>query len=117
MAMLEINGVEVPAPSSMKLTLFDVGSTQTRNAAGGVVVDRLGVKRRLDLKWNYLDAADLETLMEQMGTDIFFSVLYPDAQDGMRQMECYCSEKSAGVLRMRNGVPEWIDVQMCWTER
>lgn len=115
--MLEINGAAVPAPSSMKLTLYDVGATETRNAAGGIVVDRMGVKRKLDLKWNYLDASALAALMEQMGTGVFFSVRYPDVQSGMRQMECCCSEKSAGMLRMRNGVPEWVDVQMCWTER
>lgn len=118
MAMLTVNGAAVPAPSSMEWTVFDVGSSAARNAMGGAVVDRLGVKRRLDLKWAYMSAADMAALLQRLNQAAFFIVSCPDAQSGeIRQMNCYCSEKSAKLSRMRGEIPEWVDVQMQWTER
>ena len=63
MAMLKVNGAAAPAPAVMKVTVFDVTNGAGRNAAGRTVLDRVGVKRRLDLRWAHLRGAELTALL------------------------------------------------------
>lgn len=116
MAMLTVNGSAIPAPSRMSVAVFDVSSGVSRTASGGAVIDRTAVKRRLELSWAHIDGNALSVLLGQLGG--FFDVAYPDPQSGnMRSMQCYCSEKIAGILRMSDAGPVWTDVKMIWTER
>lgn len=116
MAMLTVNGAAAPAPSAMKVTVFDVSSGASRNAAGNAVMDRSAVKRRLELAWPHLGSDELAALLQ--ATDGFFEVAYPDPESGgVRSMQCYCSDRSAEIMRMSGGTPVWTGVKMIWTER
>lgn len=118
MAILKINGVDMPSPSVMKVNLFDVSSAAERNACGEAVIDRVGTKRRLEIKWAYLSAQDMQRLLAAVGGDTFFEAVYPDPMAGdMRSMTCYCGDRSTGILRMQNGAPVWTDIEMNWIER
>ena len=101
MAVLKINGVDAPSPSELKVRIFDVGSSGERSASGGLVVDRVAVKRELTLRWAHLTPAQLSALMEDTGGEVFFSATY----------------RSSGVLLVRGGEPVWTDVEMTWTEK
>ena len=115
-AMLLVNGRAVPAPSGLQVAVFDVSSGEKRNAAGNAVLDRSAVKRRLELTWAHISGADLAALLGEIGG--LFEAAYPDPVSGQeRSMQCYCSERIAGILRMAQGVPVWTDVKMIWTER
>lgn len=118
MAILSVNGVNMPSPSAMKVNIFDVSSSADRNASGYAVIDRVGVKRKLEMTWAHLTAQQLSSLLTAVGTNTFFTAQYPDPQTGTsRSMTCYCGDRAMGVLRMQNGVPVWTDVQMNWIER
>ena len=117
MAMLGVNGVDIAAPSAMKVTVFDVSPAQERNAAGELVMDKLKQKRRLDLKWARLSGSDLAAILNAVGGG-FFTVRYPDPMAGENvQISCCCGDRTIGILRMEGGVPVWTDVEMSWTER
>lgn len=117
MAMLLVNGAAVPAPSAMKIALFDVSSAQERNAAGALVMDRVAVKRRIDLSWARLEGDAFRVLLAAVGNG-FFQVSCPDPQTGeMCSMTCCCSERTADILRMENGEAIWTNVEMSWTEK
>lgn len=114
--MMTINKWIPPTPSSMNVALFDVSQGVSRSASGCAVMDRTGVKRRLELSWAYMSGWNLQLLLERVVG--FFDVVYPDPQTGTdRSMTCYCSEKTTGILRMQDGNPVWTDVKMTWTER
>lgn len=116
MAMLTVNGSAIPAPSKLSVAVFDVSGGVSRSASGGAVIDRTAVKRRLEISWAHMAGDALSMLLGQMGG--FFDVAYPDPQSGnMRTMQCYCSERIAGILRMGDAGPVWTDVKMTWTER
>lgn len=116
MAMLRVNGAAIPAPSAMKATIFDASSGVNRNAKGNAVLDRTAVKRRLELAWAHLAGDALAELLQAM--DGFFAVSYPDPESGaVQEMTCYCSERTAEILRMEDEHPIWIGVKMTWTER
>ena len=118
MAVLFVNGQAVPSPSSMKVTVFDVSSTADRNASGNVVIDRVGIKRKLELSWAHLSGDELSRLLTAVGQDVFFAVEYPDpVTGGMNSIVCYAGDRSSGVLRMEGGVPVWTKIEMNWIER
>lgn len=117
MAVLTVNGAAVPSPAEMKVSIFEVGSGEQRSASGGLVVDRVAVKRRLKLRWAHLTPAELGGLLGQVG-GAFFEAVYPDPQQmAPRAMTCRCGERTAGVLQIRGGEPVWVDVEMEWIER
>lgn len=118
MAVLKVNGADMPAPSAMKISIFDVSATADRSASGKMIIDRVGTKRKLELSWAYLSAAELSALLTAVGEKTFFTAAYPDPQTGgERSMTCYCGDRATGVLRMENGAPVWTDVEMNWIER
>lgn len=118
MAVLFVNGQAVPSPSSMKVTVFDVSSTADRNASGNVVIDRVGIKRKLELSWAHLSGDELSRLLTAVGQDVFFAVEYPDpVTGGMNSIVCYAGDRSTGILRMVGGEPVWTKIEMNWIER
>ena len=118
MAILFVNGQAVPSPSSMRVTVFDVSSTADRNASGNVVIDRVGVKRKIELSWAWLSGEELSSLLNAVGQDVFFTAEYPDPlTGGMNSIVCYAGDRSTGVLRMEDGRPVWTKIEMNWIER
>lgn len=118
MTVLRINDQAAPTPSSMRVTVFDVSSTADRNALGNVVIDRVGVKRKIELSWAHLTARQLSTLLAAVGDNVFFTVQYPDPMEGgSKEIVCYAGDRSTGVLRMENGEPIWTNIEMNWIER
>ena len=118
MAVITVNGAAMPAPSTLKVTIFDVASTADRNASGQVVMDRVGTKRKLEMTWAHLTPAQLSQLLQAVGADVFFTAGYPDPQTAqMRTMTCYCGDRTGGILRMISGAPVWTNIEMNWIER
>ena len=117
MAVLKINGVEMPAPSSMKIAVFDVSAGGERSADGSLVADKIAVKRRLTLGWAYLSPEDMAALLSAAQQDAFFTAEFPDPGTGQPgSMRCCLGDRSAGVLRMDGGRPLWTKVEMIFTE-
>lgn len=117
MAILTIGGEAIPSPSELKVSIFQVGSDETRSASGMLVSDRIAEKRRLNLRWAHLTPAQLGALLGKVGA-AFFQATYPDPKTmAVRTMTCHCGECGAGVLRMVDGAPVWTDVEMEWVEK
>ena len=118
MAVLLVNGQEMPSPASMRVTVFDVSSTADRNASGNVVIDRAGTKRKLELTWASLCGSELSRLLNAVGSEVFFTAEYPDpVTGGMNSIVCYAGDRSTGILRMIGGQPVWTKIEMNWIER
>ena len=118
MAILLVNGAEVASPSVMRVSVYDVSGAADRNANGNAVIDRVAVKRKLELEWAHLSAAQLSTMLGAVGDQVFFEATYPDPLTGAaRTMICYAGERAAAVLRVEDGQPVWKDLAMEWIER
>ena len=118
MPVLQVNHMTVPAPSALAVTIADVAQTAERSASGAAVIDRVAVKRSLELSWAHLAPAELASLLAAVGEHAFFEATYPDPQTGQaRTMTCYAEERSAAVLRVEDGAPVWRDLKMRWIER
>jgi hypothetical protein len=53
MALINIGGTDLPAPSSYNVTITDI-TKNDRNAAGMMIIERIATKRQIALGWNYL---------------------------------------------------------------
>lgn len=117
MAILLIDGVTMPSPSALSVALEEIGDDAGRNILGERVVDRVAVKRAVELHWAQLSSAALQLLMEA-AAPIFFTAHYPDPATGaMRAGVFRAAEKRARVFRADGGAPAWAEVRMKWEER
>ena len=116
MAMIRIGGAEMPSPSELKVEIFDVGVQDERTADGGLAVDRIAVKRRLNLAWAHMTPAQLGALLKLVAQPLF-EVTYPDPETASsRMMQCTCTGRTAGVLLIRSGSPIWTDIRLTLLE-
>ena len=114
--MIKINGVSIPTPSTYQVSLNDI-SKADRNANGLMLIQRIATKRKLELSWMYLSQANLSTLLQAI-SGIFFTVEYPDPQDGaLKTGSFYSGDKTAGAIDYKNGVVRWKDCKFNLIER
>ncbi len=117
MAMLLIGGAAMPSPGGLSVSLEDVGDDAGRNALGARVVDRVAVKRAIELSWAHLTSAELSLLMAAV-EPIFFIARYPDPVDGTaRDGSFRATEKRARLFRADGAAPAWAEVTMKWEEK
>ena len=116
MAVLTVNGAAVKSPTSLKVSVFEVGSGEVRSASGSLVSDCVAVKRIVALEWAMMEPAELGALLSAVSGGAF-EAEYPDPMEGARKAFFRCGESVAGVLRMVDGAPVWTEVSMEWTER
>ena len=116
--LISINGIEMPSPSKFNVRIEDRGDDSVFNVRGQRVVDRLAVKRLIDVTWPYLAGDAAAALMAAVTDGIFFTVAYPDPMEGgMREAECRALERSAKLSHLADGSAVWRDVVMKWEER
>lgn len=113
--MISINSVQMPTPTTFQIGITDLTKTE-RNANGGLIIEVIATKRKLDLSYNYLSATSFSTLLNAISASTF-SVTYPDAQTAVdRTATFYCSEKNAGAIDYQNGIMRYKDVKLTFTE-
>ena len=114
---MKINGVIIPTPSSMEVTLMDIDSDSYRNANGQLVRDRVAVKRKVTCAWNWLSVADAATLLTA-GEDEFFEMTYLDPKAGENVTKTfYVGDRTSPVYSLVDGKEGWKGIQMAFTQR
>jgi len=116
MSLIKINGVEIPAPSEFSVGIQDISKAE-RNAAGTIVIERVTTKRKLELKWNYLNKNQLAQILDAV-SPVFFTVEYPDPQTGVNRIGTfYCGDRTCSMLDSKNGIPRYKDISFNLIER
>lgn len=89
-----------------------------RNANGTMIIERIATKRKIEMSWTYLSSADLSTLLTAIGTNIFFTVAYPDpVTESERTGTFYVGDRKAGAIDYQNGVVRWKDIGFNFIEQ
>lgn len=118
MAILAINGVDMPAPSTLSVRFEDSNGAVRYSIGGAAQVTRSGVKRRVDAYWAYLPVAQVQQLLTAaaMGSALF-TLTYPDPVTGeARQMTAYSAERSVGLHQMNGAEPVWTGIRVVFME-
>lgn len=116
MALVAINGLDLPTPSGYTWAIQDISKAE-RNAAGTMIIERITTKRKLEVAWSYLTATQLQTILNAV-SGVTFTVSYVDAQtNAIRSGTFYCGDRSVGMIDYQNSVPRYRDVKFSLIEK
>lgn len=115
--MITVNGTTIKTPQKLSVGIYDVSSNADRNAQGKIVIDRVAVKRKLEMEWGALTNAQISAILTAV-TSVFFSVTYPDPQTGANlTITCYVGDRTAPMLMYQNNTPMWEGLKMNFIEQ
>lgn len=116
MALITINGTPLPTPSDFDIGIMDISKAE-RNANGKMIIERIATKRKIQLKYKFLDRATMSTLLKAV-SDTYFDVTYPDPQtNANRTGSFYCGDRNVGILDYFNSIPRYKDCSFDLVER
>lgn len=117
MAIIKFGGAAMPSPSKMNIEIVDVGDSSRRNARGDRIVDRIAIKRAIELEWSCLNQQEL-ALITAATTEPFITVECLDPVGaGLREGVFRVVSHAAGVLRADERGCMWRDVTMKLEEK
>ena len=108
MAMITINGVELPGLSTYKVDTEPIGSFE-RNANGRMVGDLVAIKTKLNCTWNVLEDRYVD-ILRSAAMPFYVSVTYLDIDGAYSTKDMYTSPMSASLAFVRGGVAWWQSV-------
>ncbi len=108
MALLNIGGVDMPAPTELTVSVQDI-SKADRNANGTMVLERIATKQKLSIKWAYISDVDLKTVLNAISPTMY-QVTYTNPLTNVTESrQMYCGDRTAGVLYISNGSTHYKD--------
>jgi hypothetical protein len=116
MALLRINGVDLPTPSEYNVGIMDLSQAE-RNVRGDMIIERIATKRKIELEWAFLTGAQYSQILNLVDP-VFFSVTYFDPKDNANKTGTfYVGDRQAPMMRFQNGVASWKDIKFSLIER
>lgn len=96
MAMIKVDGVDMPCPSSFTWGLSDVSAAESGRTDDTVMhKNRVGQKRTISLQWNAVDRATTAKILQAFNPE-YIDVTYPDAMSGVDETRTfYVGDRSA----------------------
>ncbi len=110
MAMVTINGVELPGMREYKIDIEPLGSFE-RNANGKLVGDLIDIKTKISCSWEILEGKYVDMLMKAV-KPFFIKVKYLDIDGSYKTKDMYTSPQSASLALMRNNKMWWKSVSI-----
>lgn len=108
MALLKINGVNLPAPTVLQPTIQDLdsGDGSGRNQQGTMFRDRVAVKRAVHCEWGVLSKTEMAALLKAM-SPVSFKLTYPDPQEGgLKTITAYVGDRAPAMCSII-GEDDW----------
>lgn len=106
MALLKSNGIDLPTPTTYKVTRSDLDSdTTTRNSEGYLLRDRVrdGVYR-IDVSWTGLKHSDYMTVANALApAKVTIEFFDPDTAT-TKTAQMYAGDRSAELVKLANGL-------------
>lgn len=116
MALIKINGVEIPTPSAYTVGIQDISKAE-RNANGTMIIERIATKRKIEISWKTLSREDLSKILNSVSA-VFFNVEYMDPQENkLKTGTFYVGDRNSPMMSFLNGVPRYKDVKFSIVER
>lgn len=114
--MISINGVAIATPKVYEATVTDLDGETNRNANGGLIRDRIAVKRKINLEWGPLTQSEIQTLLSVVSS-VFFTVTFPDPMSGVVTKTMYVGDRTAPAYQYVNGEVKWQGLKMNFIEK
>jgi hypothetical protein len=116
MALVSIDGVDLPTPSDFSVGIMDLSKAE-RNANGTMIIERIATKRKLEIAYSYLTGSSLSAILTAVDP-VFFNVTYLDPKtNGFRTGSFYCGDRNVGMLDYVGNIPRYRDCKFDLIER
>jgi len=116
MALIKINGVEIPTPSEYSTGIQDISNAE-RNANGTMIIERIATKRKIEMSWGVLTREETNVLLNAV-SPVFFNVEYIDPQEGtLKTGTFYCGNRGGPMLTFEKGIPKYKNIKFNIIER
>lgn len=98
MAMMLVDGVELPTPSTFEWGMIDVSASDSgRTQDAQMHKNRIAQKRQLKLSWSGTDTARTAKILQMVNPE-YIRVTYPDAMSGTDETRTfYVGDRSAPI--------------------
>ena len=110
MNILQINKIDIADPMTLTWDMYDLDSEEGagRTQDGLMFRDRVAVKRKINCTWGPLELEEMSRLLKSMD-DVFFTLRYPDAHDGMyREGEFYVGDRSTPLYMWNDAKQKYL---------
>ena len=98
MAILKINGAEIPAPKTCKIARSDQDYNSDTDSNGNLHRNRVAIKRKISNEWGPLTWAEISKVLTSI-KDVFFNVTYPDPETGKYETKrMYVGDRTAPIV-------------------
>jgi hypothetical protein len=116
MALITINGVDLPTPTDFQVGIMDISKAE-RNANGTMIIERVATKRKLFLTYSFLTESQAELVLKTIAPT-FYNVTYIDPQTKTeRTGSFYCGDRNIGMVDYYNGVARYKDLTFNLVEK
>lgn len=109
--LVSINGVgDLPTPSDYQPEI-EILEKSTRNAKGVLLREIIAYKTKLNCKWNYMNRAQYQKLLQIRRLKSFECSYYDPESNSSKTITCYCGPVKGTPIRTdENGVTEWKSI-------
>lgn len=115
-ALLNIDGVDMPAPSDFSLGVQDIKKAE-RNTNGTLISELITTKAKLDVTWKYVTQAQLTQILAAVAPNFFTVTYFNPATGTNRTASFYCGDRTVGMVDFQNGVARYRDLKFNLIER
>lgn len=114
--MIKVNGVALPTPSSLTVSVFDIYDSTDRDSTGTIHLDYIATKHKLECAWNFLTQEQMTMLLNAIRS-ISLTVAYIDPATGQEKViEVYKGDRTIPVLDYVNNVMRYKDFKVNFIE-
>ncbi|HYF94416.1 MAG TPA: hypothetical protein VD969_19530 [Symbiobacteriaceae bacterium] len=118
MAMVTLNGVQLPNPSKIEVGKFNL-TKAGRSASGLMTMEIIARKRSVTIQYTHLSEPDLKVILDQLDSRVFHTLTYPDPQGtaGTITLTVYAGDLAYKPWHRVDGVWWWQEISIPLIER
>ena len=108
MDFFKINGRTIKPPKNIGHSVEILDKVE-RTLNGTMVVDKVGMKRKIDVSWDYLDVANMQILQQEIKKESFVNITYFDSE----KAEDVTIETKPSDITYQTGY-DWVKGRVIW---
>lgn len=118
MAILKINGADIPAPKTCKIGISDQDYNSDTDSNGTLHRNRVAIKRKISNEWGPLTWTEISKILTSV-KGVFFNVTYPDPEtEKYETKRMYVSDRTSPIaIEQEDGSIMWEGLTADFVEK
>lgn len=119
MSILRVNDIELPAPSELNISRYNLTTEAGRSPETGDLFAKLIARKiRIDAKWKHIPDSTLKNMLDLIDANgLFFTLTYIDVGNIEKTITAYRGDVQYGLYMIKNGEPVWLDISIPFIQK